>query len=399
MTGGRPTFRYRAARSDGRLERGRLGAENREAALAFLATQGLHPIELSCDTSLPRRRAVIPMAELGLGLRLLANLAEAGLPMGRALHVLETLSPPSFAAVLPEMRQSLREGQSLAQAFALARLATPPEVLGIIRAGERGSGLAAAIRAAAELCDETAATRAAIQSALAYPVLLASAGLASVGLLVGIVLPRFATILSDLGESLPATTRFVLAAATFAQSAALPLGLVALVVLILWRVWTANDEGKRQWHSLLLAMPLVGHTRAAAGTSRLCAAFAALLSSGVPVVPALGTASEATGDAALKARTLSARTRVEHGERLSAALAIEGAVTDTAQRLLAAGEETGNLAHMVAHAAKLERDHATRRVREAVRLIEPTLIIAFGGLIAVVAAALLQALYTVRPGA
>ena len=54
---------------------------------------------------------------------------------------------------------------------------------------------------------------------------------------------------------------------------------------------------------------------------------------------------------------------------------------------------------MLAHAGRLERESMTQRLRTAVRLIEPLMILAFGGLVALVAAALLQALYSVRPGA
>jgi general secretion pathway protein F len=95
---------------------------------------------------------------------------------------------------------------------------------------------------------------------------------------------------------------------------------------------------------------------------------------------------------------LEARTDVEHGGRLSDALAARDAATPVVHRLVRAGEESGRLATMLAHAARLERDRAARDVRNAVRLLEPLLIVGFGGLVALVAAALFQALYSVRPG-
>jgi len=72
-------------------------------------------------------------------------------------------------------------------------------------------------------------------------------------------------------------------------------------------------------------------------------------------------------------------------------------MTPTAVRLVQAGEETGRLAHMLAHAATLEREQAERKLHAAVRLLEPGMILVFGGIVAVVAAALLQAIYSVRP--
>jgi len=65
--------------------------------------------------------------------------------------------------------------------------------------------------------------------------------------------------------------------------------------------------------------------------------------------------------------------------------------------LVRAGDEAGRLPAMLAQAAQLERDRATDGVRRLVRLLEPTLILLFAGVVALVAAALMQAVYSVRP--
>jgi type II secretory pathway component PulF len=108
-------------------------------------------------------------------------------------------------------------------------------------------------------------------------------------------------------------------------------------------------------------------------------------------------AARASGDASLTRRILTARESVVQGRRPSDALSEEAALTPTAVRLARAGEETGRLAAMLSHAAALERERAESMVRSAVRLLEPALILVFGGLVALVAAALLQAIYSVRP--
>jgi Type II secretory pathway, component PulF len=239
--------------------------------------------------------------------------------------------------------------------------------------------------------------RSAIRSALAYPALLATAATASVALLVGVVLPRFGTILADLGQSLPPTTRIVLAASTFIRAWS-PAGLILLALaLVVWRSWISTDEGREKWHAFLLALPVVGEVRRSAATARTSAALSALLESGVPVSAALVHAARASGDASLTARLMVARESVVQGRRPSDALQAERALTLTAIRLVRAGEETGRLAEMLSHAASLERERSESMVKSAVRLLEPSLILVFGGLVALVAAALLQAIYSVRP--
>jgi len=390
-------YLFRALRPDGVLERGSVEAESHEAAATLLAGRGLFPIELAPDSVPVARRERISVADLALGLNVLATLLESGLPIGRALAVLEGLAPASWRGALPALRTAIREGKGVGAALAASSLDIPPVVIGIVRAGEAGSGLAPAVRRAAELAESMAATRAAVRSALAYPVILAIAGAGSMALLVGVVLPRFTTILADLGQELPASTRFVLSTFSVARGAALP-SLVALAVgIALWRVWVAGERGRTRWHEMLLSLPVLGSYRQSAATARVTAALAALLESGVPLAAALPHAARACGDAAISARLLAARSAIVSGTSVAAAFAEANALTPTGVRLVKAGEETGRLGAMLAHAARLEEERASVLLRSAVRLLEPGLILLFGGVIALVAAALLQAVYAVRP--
>jgi general secretion pathway protein F len=392
-------YRYRAVYPDGRVEQGAVEALTREAAATLVSDRGLFPLEVAHAPEQVNRGNTLPARDLALGLRVLANLLEAEMPMSRALGAFEELAPASWTPGMAQLRDDVREGHSLASALSRSSLAFPALVIGIIQAGESGSGLAAAVRASAELTEASAATRAAIRAVLVYPVILAVAGVASVWLLVGIVLPRFAAILADLGQTLPASTRLVLTAASVARVAALPAGVVAVVLLLLWRRWTTTDDGVRRWHGWLLSTPVIGSIRFATGTARACAATGALLRSGVPVASALQHAARASGDAALGARLLVARGEVVTGQRIGRAIAESAALTPTAVRLVRAGEETGRLAEMFEHAARIERDRAQEATRSAVQMLEPAIILVFGGVVALIAAALLQAVYSVRPGA
>jgi len=390
-------FAYRAARADGAFEHGVLAAESRDAALRALTAQGLWAVDLTAARSDGDLRMRLSPADLALGLRVLSTLLESGLPVSKALAAMPELAPDAWQPALPGLARSVREGSSLGAALERSGLAIPAVVLGIVRAGEAGSGLARAVRRAADLMDESAATRTAVRAALIYPCILAVAGTVSVGILVGVVLPRFGAILADLGQSLPPTTRFVLQASALARVAALPAGIATLIILVAWRAWISTADGAVRWANILLGAPVIGRIRRSAGTARVCAALSALLESGVALSSALTHAARAAGDAAIQHRVLAARTSVIAGARPSAAFLTEDALTPIASRLVRAGEETGALVPMLAHAARLENERATDRVRSAVRLLEPTLILAFGGLVALVAAALLQAIYSVRP--
>jgi type II secretory pathway component PulF len=379
------------------MEQGVVRAESPEGAREQLFARGLFPLELRAERGAVAHRPGLSPQDLAVGLRVLATLLESGLPLARALGALDELVPTSWRPALPELRSAVREGKSLAAALAAAPVAFPPLVVGLVQAGEGGSGLAAAVTRAAELTESAAETRRAIRAALAYPLVLAGAGTASVILLVGFVLPRFAAILADLGQALPPTAALVLGMADAARAGWLPALALLIAVLVVGRAWVSTEGGRERWHSFLLALPVVGEARRAGAVARFAAALGALLESGVPIAPALGSAVRAAGDAAIARRVGDAREAVLGGAGLAASLDAANAATPTAVRLIRAGEESGRMVPMLAQVARIEAARAEARVRAAVRVLEPALILVFGGMVALVAAALLQAVYSVRP--
>jgi general secretion pathway protein F len=178
-----------------------------------------------------------------------------------------------------------------------------------------------------------------------------------------------------------------------------PAALAAAIVFATWRAWTRSAAGRRSWHGLLLSIPVLGSVRRGSAAARMAHALSALLESGVTMATALVHAGRATGDAELEARIASARAAIGAGEPLSRALEANAAATLTVVRLVRAGEESGRLAALLGHAARIEQQRADRIVKTAVRLLEPLLLLTFASAVALIAAALLQAIYSVRPAA
>ncbi|HEY2849483.1 MAG TPA: type II secretion system F family protein [Gemmatimonadaceae bacterium] len=391
------TFAYEALRPDGAIDHGLVDASSVAEAISSLGERGLLPTSVRPVAPRRERRRRIPARDLALGLRVLADLLQAGLPLARALAALEDLAPASWHIAIPPLLAAVREGKSLAAALEEAPIEVPPLIIGIARAGEAGAGLGAAIRRAADHTEQVSETRAAVRGALAYPLVVAVAGCTSIGLMVGIVLPRFAKILADLGETLPWSTRMVLGAADVLHATLIPAALGGVAAIIALRAWHESETGRRSLHAFLLRLPVLGAIRWCSASARALSSLAALLESGVAIRGAMVFAARSTGDAEIERRILDARDAVVGGHALSFALRENNALTTTAMRLVRAGEESGRLVGMLQHAAKLDQDHADRLTRGAVRLIEPMLILAFAGIIGVVSAALLQAVYTVRP--
>lgn len=392
---GSRSFRYRAARQDGTLLRGTIIAVDQSAAIDTLHAQGLFPLDVASQRFVVSR-GVPRASDIAPGLRVLANLLAAEIPMSRTLSTFEELAPRSWAPAAALLRERVRIGGRLADGLRDdARLS--PVLAGVIAAGESSGELAAAVLRSAEIAEESAALRSAVRGALVYPAILLVAGACSVALLVGVVLPRFATILSDMGQAPPPLTRFVLGAATAIERDAVPLAAIAAAGLFAWRMWTRSASGSIAWNKLLLRAPALGGVRRSAATSRVCTAMAALLDSGVPAAVALGRAGTAAGDSAIESKLVAVRAAITRGEPLGRALEDSSALTVAAVRLIRAGEESGRMSAMFLHAARMEGERARELTRSAVRLVEPALILVFGAIVATISGALLQAVYAVHP--
>jgi type II secretory pathway component PulF len=390
------TFRYVAARPDGLRVRGWLEAGSAPEAARLLSDRGLFPVRVEAAGAprsfWPTRRA----RQAATIMESLASLARIGVPLDRALDATAELLDRSPKEALGRVRQRVREGSTLAIALAGESDLFPAVSIALVRAGERGAGLAAGLEQAARHLAREADTRDRLRAALAYPVTLLAVGTVSLAAIVLVVMPRFAALLGDVQSSLPPLTRGVLAAGTALRryGALVAVGSASALGAAIYLV----RSHAALWAARLLEAPLVGSIRHGFATARVARVLSALLETGVPASRALGIAGEAAGDAEVQRRLQLAAQQVAEGGSLGEALGCTRAVTAGAVQLVRIGERSGRLPALLRQAADLEEQAAARGVHALVTALEPALIIALAGFVALIAGALLQAIYAVRPG-
>ncbi len=389
-------YRYQALRPDGSRVTGSLAAESEPAARAGLTGMGLWVTHVESQSTLGAPWRGASSADIALFFELLAGLLESGLTLPRSLSALAEFAPARTQPLALEAASAIREGRSFGAAIHGARVMAP-EVSSLIRAGEASGALAVSVRGAATLLIERTARRRALQGALAYPALLLASSSAAVVVMVGMVLPRFTAMLGELGQELPPVTRFVVGASAAFRALALPVVALGAVVVVVLARMLGTADGRRRIHSVLLRVPFVGPLRAASASSRLTSTLGALLAQGLPMRPALTLAVTGSGDAAVMVAAEAAIAAVVRGERPSRALAHAGAVSRRAAHLLAAGEESGRLAELAQRAGRLDAEWVDRRLALMLRIVEPALILGFAGVVGLIAAAMLQAVYAIRP--
>jgi type II secretory pathway component PulF len=260
-----------------------------------------------------------------------------------------------------------------------------------------GSALDRALVRVARQLDAEAKLRADLRATLAYPVLLVFMGVVTIAVMGAVVIPRFAVILADMGAALPASTRVLLSVSTGFQAAAPVLAVFGVGAIPFVRRWSARPASAARVDRWLLRLPVVGPVRHGFASARTCRALGQMLENGLPLLAALDASTEASGNHEVTRRIALARQRVARGARLTDALAEEAVVTPLALQLVGIGETSGRLGQLVSRAGELAEQRAERSLRVLVGFLEPLLVVGLGLLVAFVAAALLQAVYSVRP--
>jgi type II secretory pathway component PulF len=390
-------YRYEAARADGAMIRGIVDATSGPDAAAVLSGRGLFPVAVRPVTNAQRpwwtRASLRSVAAV---FESLASLVAAGVPLEKALEATERIATGDLREAVSRVAARVREGSSLAAALAAEDGLFSQVTTGLVRAGEQGVGLGKGLAEAAADLEARAETAARLRAALAYPMLLAVVGTMSVAFIVLVIVPRFVVLLGDLGQALPLATRVLVAASDAGRRYGLFIGAAFAGAIGVSARLIA--ERRAAWHDWLLRLPLVGPVRHASATARAARTLGALLATGAPALAALDAAREAAGDQAIAARLGTARDRVAEGSGMASALGATAALTAPALQLAAIGEGSGRLAELLLRAADLEARDTERRIKALVAFAEPALILAFAALVAFVAAALLQAVYSLRPG-
>jgi MSHA biogenesis protein MshG len=199
------------------------------------------------------------------------------------------------------------------------------------------------------------------------------------------VIPTFAKVYKSLKADLPIITQVLIGISDFAL-AYWPL-LLALAIGAAGAAGSAlrTPGGRKAWHRIVLALPVLGPLVHKAALARFSRSFALALDAGVPVVDALQVATDTTDNAVLAERIAEMRYAAERGESLARAARAAGVFTPTILQMIAVGEETGQLSEMldeVAGAYQREVDYAVKTLASQ---IEPILIIVLGAVILVFA--------------
>jgi general secretion pathway protein F len=401
-----PVFIYRAADRRGQTIDGVMEAADARSVVERLHKEAYYPIRVVPHAERagwfrlgsPSSSGSIRQGDLLTFTQQLATLFEAGMPLDRALGILEELSTtPRLKTLVGDLLRSVRSGASLSDALAkhhprpFTRL-----YINMVRAGEKGGVLEVSLRRLAEFLEARAAFREAIVSALAYPAVITVVGAGAIIFLLTFVIPRFATIFSDLGQAIPLPTQILLAVSGTVQQYWWVIVGVVLAAILAWRIWTGTPEGRVQWDQALLGMPIVGRLTTKIETARFCRTLGTMLKSGVPVLGAMAVVGDMMTNQIVGRWVSRVADAVKRGTTIASALSEHARFPALAVHMVRVGEETGRLEEMLLKVADTFETDVRVELKRVVGLLEPSIILLMGVVVAFIVVAMLMAIFSIN---
>ena len=379
-----PLFKCKIGSADGKIIEKEFEAATADILRQSLTSQGFFvfsvsrkPLQFLWNKGVSRKK--IDTKGLILFNQELLVLIKAGLPIIQALDtILERIEKGRLAEVLEIIRDDIKGGSSLSDAFERHPSAFSHLYIASIRAGERTGDLPQTIKRYITFLKKTEGFRKKVITALFYPAILLSVAFVAVTLLLVYVVPTFSQVYADAGSKLPTPT-LILIGFTSILKKFFPL-LVGAVFLgmYLFRKWINTESGRVTFDGIMLRIPVLGDIFSKYAIVSFTRTLATIIESGIPIVESLKMSVGTLNNKILERRLSAAIRRVEEGVSLS--VAIDGAklMPTLALRMLSVGESTGSLEEMLEGISDYFEEELDQRLHLLSTAIEPAIMVIMG---------------------
>lgn len=391
-------FEFQAIDARGKKNKGVLEADNARHARQILRERKLTPLQVELASQQEKKlsgrswlRQRISTAELALITRQLATLVEAALPIEAALlAVAEQCEMPRLKNMLMAVRSKVVEGYSLAEGLAEFPYVFDHLFRSMVAAGEKSGHLEQVLNRLADYTEQRQHMRSQIMQALLYPIILTSFAIIVISILLAAVVPKIVTQFEHMGESLPGTTLFLIAASDFIRH----YGLVVLVVLLLLAVFWQRALNKPTvrfwWDQRLLKAGLLGKVSRSLNTARFARTLSILNASSVPLLEAMRISSDVLDNTFMRQALAEATAKVREGTSLKGALDQSRLFPPMMLHMIASGEKSGQLDSMLERAANAQDTEFENMVKVSLKVFEPILVAVMAGMVLFIVMAILQ---------
>jgi type IV pilus assembly protein PilC len=369
------TFTYKVRTPRGEILRDRVEGEDAMAVAATLRRQGLLIIDVK-EQSVAQRDILEPFRKVKLGdlvvsTRQLSTMINAGLPIVRALYVLsEQTANRKLKRVIDVVRKDVEAGFALSEA-----LHKHPEVFSrlyveMVGAGEVGGILDEVLLRIADQLEKDQELRRKVKSAMTYPIIVLVLAVLAASFMLIFIVPIFARMFENLGGTLPLPTRMAMGISdilTGIFGVFVYAGMGAGVFLLLR--WKNTERGRKLWGRVVLRIPArIGETVQKVDVARFARTLGTLSAAGVPILQAIEVSATSSGNWVVENALLKSRDAIREGIPIYRPLESEPVFPPMVIRMMAIGEETGDIDGMLTKIAEFYESEVEATVKAPPRL-------------------------------
>jgi type IV pilus assembly protein PilC len=403
-------FHYKARTPEGSVSEGTRDAETEYALAHTLRAEGLTVLAVTPVSSstqqkklgdyLPNFLYPVSLQEKINFTRNIAVMIGAGLSLTKALEVMARQARhPRFHETILSMLETIKRGQSFADAVGQHPIIFPKYYQEMVRAGEKSGKLEESLKLVAMQLGKDYALRRKVKSALMYPSIIMVA-MVGIGVLMMIyVVPTLVSTFRELNIDLPASTQFII----FISDSLIQSGFVLLIAVVvigygLMR-FLKTTYGRNMMDFVSAKTPVLGKINQEFNAARTCRTLSSLISSGVDVLEAL-TITEGVIQNHLYRDVLGrARERIQKGETIAKSfLDAQSLYPPLVGEMMAVGEETGELSHMLLRLALFYENEVNAATKDLSTIIEPVLMILIGLAVGFFAVSMISPMYNIAGG-
>ena len=395
-----PVFKYKAINNQGNTVDGTVDAESVKTANDKLKRDGFYPS--SIDEIQKEQGGKFSLfqgvstAELAISTRQFSTLISAGLPLEASLSTLsEHTEDKRLGQVLSQVREKVSEGGSLVNSLKDHKNVFSDIYISIVGAGEASGNLDVVLLRLADFLEKQASLRSKVRSAFVYPIFMFVIGSGVLAFMMTFVIPKITKIFEESQKALPYSTVILINTSNFITEYyyLIFIFLVGLTYIVLRYIKT--DKGKEQKDRLSLKIPIFGKINRMVILARVTRTLGTLLSSGIPLLDALRIGGEVSGNQVYINSLQNVSENVKEGTSLARPLEQSGVFPPMMTRMIAVGEQTGELEEMLNKVADSYDQQVETTLSALTSLLEPIMIVVMGGIVGFIVFAILLPIFDI----
>ncbi len=396
-------FHYKAKKGPQEVIEGLIEAESEELAVAKITQLGLFPIEVRAEKPPIKKISggfsftlfrKVSSSDLSLFTRQLADLLNSGVTLLRALEIiLNQTKNHHLKAVVSDVHDSVRDGSTLSDSLNKYPNIFSKLYTSMVKSGELSGSLDAVLNRLADFSDADEETRSKVRASLAYPLLMAIVGSATIFILITFVVPKLVEMFVELSQALPLPTRILINTSNFfARYWWLIIILIALMVTVYKRK-EKNREAKFAIDKFKLKIIFFGDFIKKVEIAHFTRTLGTLLANGVIISKALAVVKDVAGNEVLSRDIERMLRDVVDGSSLTDTLVKSPFFPDLVRNMVAVGEETGSLEKSLFKIAESYERQADRTIKVITSLLEPIMIVVIGSIVGFIVISMLLPIF------